>query len=91
MEQLEDQNNLEFNKQELKDFAKFWQSDVGQKYIKKLERARDGWLTSTFNCVTGEQAFKNANVAYGIAIVITDINLGIDESKKDKKEAPAKV
>lgn len=80
----------QFSKAEIKDFAKFWESDIGQKYLKKLENARDNWLLSAMQTATAEQALRMVSVAQGIANVIADVNAGIDESKKDEKATSKK-
>lgn len=80
----------QFSKAEIKDFAKFWESDLGQKYLKKLENARDNWLLSAMQTATAEQALRMVSVAQGIANVIADVNAGIDESKKDEKATSKK-
>lgn len=80
----------QFSKAEIQDFAKFWESDLGQKYLNKLKNARDNWLLSAMQTATAEQALRMVSVAQGIANVIADVNAGIDESKKDKKATSKK-
>lgn len=75
----------QFSKAEIKDFARFWESEIGQKYLNKLENARDNWLLTAMQLERGEQVLRSVSVAQGIANVIADINAGIDESKKDEK------
>lgn len=80
-----EQENQAFSKAEIKEFAKFFESDTGKKYIKKLENARDGWLLQAMQYASAEQTLRCVSVAQGIANVIADVNAGIDESKKDKE------
>lgn len=80
-----EQEQQEFSKAEGKEFVKFWESDTGKKYLKKLENARDGWLRSAMQYASAEQVLRQVSVAQGIANVVADINVLIDNYKDAKK------
>lgn len=75
----------EFSKAEGKEFAKFWESDTGKKYLKKLENARDGWLLDAMQYASAEQTLRQVSVAQGIANVVADIRVLINNYKDAKK------
>ena len=79
----------QWSKAEIKEFAKFFTSEVGQKYVQKLENARASWMNAALITETPDQALVNARTARGIDLIIADIYTGIEEAK-DKKEAKTK-
>jgi hypothetical protein len=78
----------EWSKEEIKEFAKIWETEVGKKYLQKLEEARASWINASLVAETPDQALINARTARGIDLIISDIYAGIAEAKKeeDKKE-----
>lgn len=79
----------QWSKAEIKEFAKFFTSEVGQKYVQKLEAARASWLNAAINSEDSTMSLVASRTAKGFDLVISDINLGIEEAK-DKKEAKTK-
>lgn len=79
----------EWSKAEIKEFAKFWETEVGQKYLKKLENARASWMNAALLAETPDQALVNSRTARGLDLIIADIYAGIEQAK-DKKEAKTK-
>lgn len=84
------ESKFQFSKQELKDFSRFFEGEVGQKYLAKLKDARDNWLLAATQQPSQELTFKTVNIAQGIANVVADIEAGIEEAKKDDKEGADK-
>lgn len=84
-----DNQESNWSKAELKEFANFFTSEVGKKYLEKLESARESWLNATLLSATPDQALMNARTARGMDLIISDIYAGINEAK-DKKEAKTK-
>ena len=78
----------DWNKAEMKEFAKMWQSKVGQKYIEKMTKSRNSWIEASMLTADASQALANARTAYGIDLVISDILAGIKQAE-DGKEATA--
>lgn len=74
----------EFSKAEQKDLAKFFESELGQKYIQRLKVSRFNWLIATTQASTAEKSFACANVANGVGIVISDMELVIEQMKDEK-------
>lgn len=81
------ENKSQFNNKEILDFAKFWEGDIGKKYLAKLEKSRDDWLLAATQQPSQELTFKVVNIALGIANVIADINGALEEAKKIKEAA----
>ena len=84
-----DNQESNWSKAELKEFANFFTGEVGKKYIEKLEAARDSWVNAALRSETPDQALTNARTASGIDLIISDIYAGINEAK-DEKEAKTK-
>lgn len=81
------ESKSQFNNKEILDFAKFWEGDIGKKYLAKLEKSRDDWLLAATQQPSQELTFKVVNIALGIANVIADINGALEEAKKIKEAA----
>lgn len=79
----------QWSKAELKEFAEFFTSEVGQKYVQKLENARASWLDAAINSEDSTRSLVASRTAKGIDLIISDIKFGIEEAK-DKKEAKTK-
>jgi hypothetical protein len=84
-----DKKDSSWTKAEFKEFANFFNGEVGQKYLEKLKDARDAWINAALNCEVADQALTASRTARGFDLVISDIYAGIEEAK-DKKEATAK-
>ena len=82
-------NNQSFNETQTKDWAKFWEGELGQIYLQRLENTKQLILNEIMNCTDKEALSNLAGRAAGVEIIIQDILAGI-EAGKDKKEATAK-
>jgi len=72
---------------ELKDWAKFWEGDLGKVYLQKLENTKQLILNTILDATDKEMLSNLAGRAAGIALVIQDIKDGIVASKrKEVKE-----
>ena len=85
-----DNQESNWSRAELKEFAEFFNSEVGQKYIQKLENARDAWINAAMNCEAAEQALTASRTARGFDLVVSDIYAGINESKNNKEATEGK-
>ena len=80
----------EWSKEEIKEFAKIWESEVGKKYLQKLEDARVSWINAALIAETPDQALTNARTARGFDLVLSDIYAGIAEAKKEEDKTAKK-
>lgn len=86
------ETNYKFNKAELADFKRFWEGEVGQKYIKKMEETRKQLLQAAMGTPVAEQSMYHAAVANGFESVIRDIEATIKTAtEENKKEDKAKT
>jgi hypothetical protein len=85
--------DYKFNKAELADFKRFWEGEVGQKYIKKMKETKDQLLQAAMQTPDGERCMYHAAVANGFESVLRDIEATIkaaDEQAKEGKTAKKK-
>lgn len=85
--------DYKFNKAELADFKRFWESEVGKKYIKKMEETKKQLLQAAMGTPVAEQSMYHSAVANGFESVIRDIEATIktaDEKSKEEKTAKKK-
>lgn len=83
-------NNQPWNKDQLKEWAKFWQSDIGVAYLEKLDNTKQLILDAVMNNTDKEMLSNLAGRAAGVALVIEDIKAGIEAGKEEDKKAKKK-
>lgn len=80
--------DYKFNKEETADFKRFWESEVGKKYMKKLETTKEQLLDASMGSVDKDYVYRSTAIANGIHSIILDIKAITDnKSKEDKKTA----
>lgn len=80
--------DYKFNKAELAEFKKFWESGVGKKYIKKMEETKKQLLEAAMGSVDRDYVFRSTAIANGFESVLLDIKAvinGVEEEKTAKK------
>lgn len=84
------ESEYKFNKAELADFKRFWESSAGEKYIKKMKETKDQLLQAAMGTPVAEQSMYHAAVANGFESVLNDIEATIKtatDGAKEKKTA----
>ena len=82
-------NSQPFNETQAKDWAKFWESDIGKLYLERLENTKQLILGEIMTCTDKEALSNLAGRAAGVELIMQDILAGV-EAGKDKKEVTAK-
>ena len=70
-------------------FKKFWESEVGKKYLKRLKQTKKQLLQASMGSQHPEEAFYYSMIANGFESVEEDIKLLQEQEKKEdaaKKE-----
>lgn len=78
--------DYKFSKAELADFKRFWEGDVGKKYIKKMEETKKQLLQAAMGTPAAEQSMYHAAVANGFESVLNDIEATIKTANEEAKE-----
>lgn len=83
--------DYKFSKAELADFKRFWESEVGKKYIKKMEETKTQLLDAAMGSVDKDYVFRSTAIANGFQSVLLDIkaiiaNVDGKEGRKTAKE-----
>lgn len=79
-----------WSKEEMQELRKFWQGDIGKKYIKRMEDTRKQLLQASMGSTTPEMAFRYSAIANGFDSVLQDIEAVVNEEKKEKEEVAKK-
>lgn len=82
------EQKFEFNKAELADFKRFWEGDIGKKYIEKMKYLKGQLVDKAMGAYDRDGSAFFAHIANGVDTVIKDIETLI--SATDEKEAKAK-
>lgn len=80
----------EWSKEEMIELRKFWKSDIGKKYIKRIEDTRKQLLQAAMGSTEPNAAFRFAAIANGFDSVVQDIEALLDAENKKKEEAAKK-
>lgn len=83
------ETDYKFSKAELADFKRFWEGEVGQKYLEKMKRTKEQLLEAAMGSMTDESSASYAHIANGFDSVLKDIE-ALTKAAEDKKEAKAK-
>lgn len=82
-----------FTREELADFKRFWESEVGKKYMKKIKDTKEQLLDAAMGSVDESYVFRSTGIANGFQSVIIDIESMIrafDDGAKKEETAEKK-
>ncbi|MBR3254217.1 hypothetical protein IKF88_00585 [Candidatus Saccharibacteria bacterium] len=79
-----------WSKEEMTELRKFWQGEIGKKYIKRMEDTRKQLLQAAMGQVEPNASFRFACIANGFDSVLQDIEAVVDAENKDKEGAAKK-
>lgn len=79
-----------WSKEEMAELRKFWKSEVGKKYIKRMEDTKKQLLQVCMNVGDPDTVCRHAAIANGFDSVLQDIEAVINAEKKKKEEVPEK-
>lgn len=77
-----------WSKEEMTELRKFWQGEIGKKYIKRMEDTRKELLRAAMGQVEPNAAFRYSCIANGFDSVLQDIEAVVNAN--EKKEGAAK-
>lgn len=77
--------DYKFSKAEVADFTRFWKSDVGKKYIKKMEETKKQLLEAAMGSLDRDYVFRSTAIANGFDSVIRDIDAIINNKEEEEK------
>lgn len=77
-----------WSKEEMAELKKFWQGEIGKKYIKRMEDTKKQLLQASMGSAEPNAAFRYSAIANGFDSVLQDIEAVVDD--KEKKEEAAK-
>lgn len=75
----------EWSKDELAQLRKFWQGEIGKKYIKRIKATKKQLLQMAMGSSTGEAALRYAAIANGFDSVLQDIEAVVNLNEKEDK------
>lgn len=80
--------DYKFNKAELADFKRFWESEVGEKYKKKIEETKKQLLEAAMGTADKDYVLRSVYIANGLESILLDIKATIanNEEKKGGKQ-----
>lgn len=80
--------DYKFNEAELADFKRFWESEAGKKYLKKIKETKKQLLEAAMGSVDRDYVFRSTAIANGLESVLLDIKATIEnKNEEDKKTA----
>ena len=79
-----------WSKEEITELRKFWQGEIGKKYIKRMEDTRKQLLQAAMGSAEPNAALRFAAIANGFDSVLQDIEAVIDAEKEEKEGAAKK-
>lgn len=78
--------DYKFSKAEIADFKRFWEGDVGKKYIKKMEETKKQLLEAAMGSVDRDYVYRSTAIANGFESVLQDIKAIIENTEKEGKK-----
>ena len=78
-----------WSKAEMTELRKFWEGEIGKKYIKRMEDTKKQLLQAAMGSSTQEAAFRFSAIANGFDSVLQDIE-AVTKDEEEKKEGAAK-
>lgn len=79
-----------WSKEEMAELKKFWQGEIGKKYIKRMEDTKTQLLQAAMGSATPDDAFRYAAIANGFDSVLQDIDAVVNAEKKKEDAAKNK-
>lgn len=79
--------DYKFSKAELADFKRFWEGEVGQKYIKKMQETKKQLLEAAMGSVDRDYVYRSTAIANGFESVLQDIEALIKNKEEEEKKA----
>ena len=79
--------DYKFNKAELADFKRFWESEVGKKYRRKMEETKKQLLDAAMGSVDKDYVFRSTAIANGFQSVLQDIDATINNVNQEERTA----
>ena len=79
-----------WSKEETDALRKFWQGDIGKKYLKRIEDTKKQLLQAAMGSGSPDESFKFAMIANGFDSVLQDIKAAVDSEEKTKEDVAAK-
>ena len=73
-----------WSKEEMAELRKFWQGEIGKKYIKRMEDTRKQLLQAAMGSDNADSAFRFSAIANGFDSVLQDIEAVINAEKKEE-------
>jgi hypothetical protein len=77
-----------WSKEEMTELRKFWQGEIGKKYIKRMEDTKKQLLQASMGSTEPNAAFRFAAIANGFDSVLQDIEAVVNA--EEEKEGAAK-
>ena len=79
-----------WSKEEMAELKKFWEGEIGKKYLKRMEDTKKQLLQAAMGSNVPDEAFRYAAIANGFDSVLQDIEAVVKADKKEEKEDTAK-
>lgn len=79
-------DNQPWDKAKLEEWKKFWESEMGQESLKKMESIKDHWVSEALRQTDPNVIAACAGRAAGVEIIMQDIKAGFDALEKLGKE-----
>lgn len=79
--------DYKFSKAELADFKRFWEGEVGQKYIKKMQETKKQLLEAAMGSVDRDYVYRSTAIANGFESVLQDIDALLKNKEEEEKKA----
>ena len=76
--------DYKFNKAELADFKRFWESEIGVKYRKKIERTKEQLLEAAMGSPDKDYSLRSVYIANGLDSILLDIKSTIENNEERK-------
>jgi hypothetical protein len=76
--------DYKFNKEDIVEFKRFWESETGKKYLKKIEGTKEQLLDASMGSVDKDYVYRSTAIANGIHSIILDIKAIISGSKEEE-------
>lgn len=83
--------DYKFSKAELADFKRFWEGEVGQKYIKKMQETKKQLLEAAMGSVDRDYVYRSTAIANGFESVLQDIDALIKNKEEEEKKSAKKA
>ena len=83
-------DNQPWDKARLEEWKKFWESEMGQESLKKMQAIKDQWMNEALGQSDPNVIAACVGRAAGVEIIMQDIKAGFDALERMGKEAEKK-